>query len=296
MAMNPIDVYLHEHLAPQLAAYSLTEEQISILLEDVRSRLASVVCRRHDVDFRRTILHIGMEEGYFYDPRSVSLSVRALVVIGIRDSLVGDLNAEKPVSGYGNRLPDTDVPRITSEAVRFFSETDLGAITCQRPRHDVFGMLPKRYPVAWTAFSHLARTNGGETTHYPRVNARVPRLPAPVPAEEIKPGVVVLSGMASEFDFVLVEELKWAARRKEAFFIDSWKFLTRNPHKLFLGLEYVLAGGGKIVTHNAYLENGTVSCRRGFLRPAHMSGPGQVLPARSGYNHGSSARAREDRG
>jgi len=68
MAMNPIDVYLHEHLAPQLAAYSLVGEHAAVLLEDVRARLASVVCRWHDVDFRRTILHIGMEEGYFYDP------------------------------------------------------------------------------------------------------------------------------------------------------------------------------------------------------------------------------------
>ncbi len=57
--------------------------------------------------------------------------------------------------------------------------------------------------------------------------------------------MVVLSGMAHEFDFVLVERLKRAARRKAAFFIDSWKFLTRNPHKLFLALEYVLASGAK---------------------------------------------------
>ncbi len=269
--MNPIDVYLHEHLAPQLAAYSLVEEQVAVLLEDVHSRLASVVCRWHDVDFRRTILHIGMEEGYFYDPQSAPLAVRAMVVIAVRNSLVGDLNAQKPASGYGNRLPDTDVPYLTSEAVRFFSETDLGAITCRRPKRDVFGMLPKRYPVAWTALAHLARTSGEETTHYPRVTARVPSLPRPVPIKEIKPDTVVLSGMAPEFDFVLVERLKWVARRQAAFFIDSWKFLTRDPHKLFLALEYVLASGGKIVTHNAYLENGTVSCRRGFLRPAHMS-------------------------
>ena len=58
---DPIDVYLSERLAPQLAARALAGEQIAVLLEDVRSRLASVVCRWHDVVFRRTILHIGME-------------------------------------------------------------------------------------------------------------------------------------------------------------------------------------------------------------------------------------------
>jgi hypothetical protein len=78
---------------------------------------------------------------------------------------------------------------------------------------------------------------------------------------------------------------------KEAFFIDSWKFLTRNPHKLFLALEYVPASGGKIVTHNAYLENGTVSCRQGFLRPAHVDG--EILAKFSRQDQGTSVIHRQ---
>ena len=73
---------------------------------------------------------------------------------------------------------------------------------------------------------------------------------------------------------------------KEAFFIDSWKFLTRNPHKLFPALEYVPASGGKIVTHNASLENGTASCRQGFLRPAHVDG--EILAKFSRQDQGTS--------
>jgi hypothetical protein len=52
----------------------------------------------------------------------------------------------------------------------------------------------------------------------------------------------------------------------------SRRFLARNPHKLFLALEYVLASGGEFVTHNAYLENGTVSCRQSLLQPGHVDG------------------------
>jgi hypothetical protein len=116
-------------------------------------------------------------------------------------------------------------------------------------------------------------------------------LPRPVPVEEKKPNTVVLSGMATEFDFVLVERLKGRARRQAAFFIDSWKFLTRNPEKLFLALEYVLASRGKIVIHNASLENGTVSCRRGFLQPAHVDG--EILAKLSRQDQGTTSVHRQ---
>ena len=45
--------------------------------------------------------------------------------------------------------------------------------------------------------------------------------------------------------------------------------ITRNPRKLFSVLEFVLASGRAVVTHNYYVRNGYVARRTPLVRPAH---------------------------
>ena len=134
-------------------------------LEDVRDRLTSVLSRWNDEAFRRPVLQTGIEEARFYQPASVELEIRALVVIAVRNSRVGDLNADVPATpGLRHALADAEMPAITGQAIRYFSQIDLAALSeyLSPPQNDVFGNLPAQYPTAWNAISHLAGLKGLE--------------------------------------------------------------------------------------------------------------------------------------
>lgn len=156
--MNEADLthYLEGRLAPQLKDKRLSAAQVAPLLEDVRERLTSVLSRWNDEAFQRTVLQTGIEEAWFHQPASVELEIRALVVIAVRNSLVGDLNADVPVTpGLRHALPDAEMPAITDQAIRYFSQIDLAALSecLSPPQNDVFGNLPAQYPTAWNAIS-----------------------------------------------------------------------------------------------------------------------------------------------
>jgi hypothetical protein len=53
------------------------------------------------------------------------------------------------------------------------------------------------------------------------------------------------------------------------FFTDSFKSLTRNPHKLFNVIETVLAKNATVVTSNFFISRDYVSYRQIFVRPGH---------------------------
>lgn len=276
--MNEADLthYLEGRLAPQLKDKGLSAAQVAPLLEDVRDRLTSVLSRWNDEVFRRPVLQTGIEEAWFYQPASVELEIRALVVIAVRNSLVGDLNADVPATpGLRHSLPDAEMPAITGEAIRYFSQIDLAALSecLSPPQNDVFGNLPAQYPTAWNAISHLAGLTGLEASFEP-VSASPPELALPAESD-LPPRVteVVMSGMHPDIDYPLGRVL--GAIRDgltELFFVDSFKYLTRHPRKLYQVLEFILCHAGTFVTHNYCLKNGYVARRRPLLRPAHTTG------------------------
>jgi hypothetical protein len=268
--------YLEGRLAPQLKDRGLSTPQVAPLLEDVRDRLTSVLSRWNDEAFRRPVLQTGIEEAWFYEPASVELEARALVVVAVRNSLVGDLNADTPATpGLRHSLPDAEMPAITGGAIRYFSEIDLVALAecLSPPQNDVFGPLPAQYPTAWNAISHLARLTGLEASFDP-VSAPPPELALPSESD-LPPRVteVVMSGMHPDIDYPLGRIL--GAIRDgltDLFFVDSFKYLTRHPRKLYQVLEFILCWEGTFVTHNYCLKNGYVARRRQLLRPAHTTG------------------------
>ena len=91
-----IDKYLAVCLVPQLASLRLTKRQIKLVCQDVSSCLGSILHRWNDVPFRKTVLLAGREESEFYVPSSADEDARALVVVGIRNTLVEDLASDWP--------------------------------------------------------------------------------------------------------------------------------------------------------------------------------------------------------
>ena len=94
-----IDGYLFGVLVPQLQHYEVEPQGRDQIVADIDSRLHGILSRWHDEDWRDTILEMGREEGTFYLPKNTPLSIRALVVIAIRNSLLGEWHVEQQYGG-----------------------------------------------------------------------------------------------------------------------------------------------------------------------------------------------------
>lgn len=163
--MNAIQEYTQSVLTPRLRSLGLSKRQREVVVEDVTQRLESLLARWSDLPFRRTMLMVGIEEASFWKPQTAHLEVRSLVVVGIRNSLLTDLNASEAYTELlrspKQLLPDEAMPRVTSEAIRFFQDLDLNAVRLV-PKKDLFGGFPVRFPNAWHVLSLLGNSGDRE--------------------------------------------------------------------------------------------------------------------------------------
>ena len=165
-----IESYFRSLLHPQLTALGLSGKQRELVCDDVHARLSSLMGNWDDVAFRRTALLLGTEAATFYRPANVDLQVRALVAVGIRNSMLEDLSADRPFikefKPVARCLPDSFVPLITSEAIAFFSssyqrQADWG-VSSSSSGFDVFRSLAKQFPESWRRLEILANSDLSE--------------------------------------------------------------------------------------------------------------------------------------
>ena len=106
----------------------------------------------------------GREEAEFYEPRQASLIVRLFVVMGLRNSLIGDhLNHHSAVNS------DDIMYQFTMDAITYFARQDLAALaelalesygSCQ----GIFAGMDTNYPAAWTALTYLGQIDPSQKT------------------------------------------------------------------------------------------------------------------------------------
>ena len=123
-----VESYLGTILTPQLDACGLNPAQQTLILEDVRGRLDSLLAHWQDLPLLRTVLLLGLEEASFYEPSSADLRC-ALVNVAVRNSLVEDLAASKTslpeLSFPASVLSDTGMAGVTRAAIEFFQKCRL---------------------------------------------------------------------------------------------------------------------------------------------------------------------------
>lgn len=165
---------------------------------------------------------------------------------------------------------------ITRAAVEHFRSFDLDRLHDSpevSPENDIFSSLKVEYPSAWRALAHVANSSELEMVYELSGNlAKEPHVPNFFNNEEGSVVCTVLSGIDPMLDPDLVsylDEIKNGAT--PFFFSDSFKGVTRNPHKLYQVIDFVLECGAAFVTHNYYLEPTYASRRHPLLRPFHMS-------------------------
>jgi hypothetical protein len=299
MTATASDGYATSILRPQLKSLGLNSSQQSIVLSDVCRRLNSLLTHWPDSSFRRTALMCGVEEATFYEPATAEPDIRALVVVGVRNSLVEDLGASRPATPElrlrHRALTDSGMRRLTSAAIEYFCQYDFGQLRSlpEVPAdNDIFGSLSVIYPNAWRVLSALANSAGTEVTYGSPDTGSFDRLPPGSTGKTTESATrVVSSGIDPAMDGHLTSYLSQIKDREcSLFFSDSFKGVTRNPDKLLYIVECVLTHGGSFVTHNYYLGQTYASRRLPLLRPFHLRS--EVI-ARFGNQLGLSDRHRQ---
>ena len=235
-----IESYFRSLLRPQLEILGLSSKQQLLGGEDVNARLNSLMGNWDDVVFRRTALLLGTEEATFYQPASVDLDIRALVVVAVRNSILEDLSADRPFTKafipVAHCLPDSIVPMITSQAMAFFASAyrEQGGwnLSSAKGDSDLFRSLSKCFPESWRRLEILANSSLPE--HDLPNEADKQFQPPPLEEEattgRAKAKTTVLSGYAPNIDPELRQMLELIKDGKiEFFFTSTFKFLTRNP-------------------------------------------------------------------
>ncbi len=295
-----INGYLFGVLSPQLQRYEVEQQGIEQIVADIDNRLHGMLSRWHDEDWRDTILEIGREEGSFFLPKNTSPSVRALVVVAIRNSLLEDWHVEREYGGQGKKIDDIRMRWLTAEAIRYFDACTLLTLPdASIPLNNPFAHLEQKFPLAWYIFSLLAEASREEEGQRKRskkgltIEVDLPSLPSlPELPEDItrvrakkvktegtkKIQAVVDSGINPHFDDRLLTLLAQIRNIKGMpFYSDSWKALTRNPAKLFFIVNWILAYQGMIITPN-YLLTSQVACVRTPLwHVTHLASEGKEI-------------------
>ncbi len=133
--MDVIEFYLDAVLIPSLNTLGIQSFPgvIEAVVADIRIRLHSFLLHWKDVEMRNTFLLIGKEEGTFYEPRSSSLDIRAMIVVTIRNSLLEDLGIPGasliPAACEKKPMEESDVRTITEAAIQYWQTIDLSGLT-----------------------------------------------------------------------------------------------------------------------------------------------------------------------
>ena len=292
-----IDGYLFGVLSPQLQRYGVEQHGIDQIVADIDNRLHGVLSRWHVEDWRDTILEVGREEGTFFLPKNTPLSIRSLVVVAIRNSLIEDWHVEREYGGQGKKIDDIRMRWITAEAIRYFDACALSTLPdASASPENPFADLEQKFPLSWRIFSLLAEASREDEEQRKRSKKGLafevdlpslpsfPELPADITRVRARKvtiegtqrmKAVVDSGINPHFDDRLLTLLARARNEKGMpWYSESWKALTRNSTKLFFIVNWILAYQGILVTPN-YLLTSRVACIRTPLwRVTHLPSEG----------------------
>lgn len=271
--MSIVREYTQTLLMPELRVLGLSKRQTEIVSFDIAERLASILSHWADEHFRRTVLVLGTEEASFWEPRSASLEIRALVVVAVRNSLLTDLNADraytKELRSRRQLLPDRLMPSITSRAIKYFDGIDLST-TRVEAETDQFGSFSTRYPNAWHVLSLLGNSSEAEITcTLPMAEAEP--MPLSTGKRDVQSRTVVESGIDPRWGGQLSSILRKIQQRDlDLFMTFALKGVTRNPKKLLGIIDLVLRHGATMLTPNYLLSPTYLARRNPLLRPAHF--------------------------
>ncbi|MED3799834.1 hypothetical protein P4604_20950 [Lysinibacillus capsici] len=84
--MDIVAKYEENILRGFFESYEINNSAIDSIVDDIKQRLYSLLDIWSNLEVRRAILTIGLEEAIYYEPLNASTEIKALVVVAIRNS------------------------------------------------------------------------------------------------------------------------------------------------------------------------------------------------------------------
>ncbi len=157
--MDGLAHYVEKILSPALRRYGVSESFVRHTAGIVDLQASSLLRHWNEVNYRKTLLLIGAEEGPFYEPAG-KYDVKCFVVVAIRNSPIETIQSKNfKDTGLDHPVSDRDIRAITSRAIDYFNAQDFDTL-CREVRRsekpDFYREITNKYPTAWTALRHLA--------------------------------------------------------------------------------------------------------------------------------------------
>lgn len=269
-----IDDYLDKILYRQLREINMPYRFIKQIQEDIKTRMLSCLAYWHDIEIRKTILFISLEEALFYEPSAVQKYVREFVVTTIRNSMI-EIAASDDYRMFkiSEPLSNEQIKQITFEAIQYFNNYDMSILANGIDEigneKNVYSIAMKMYPLAWDVIYKTANLDGFKMEiekeyQHDREN------------EELDTGAemktVVCNGFTLEFDETLKEIIgEVIADKVNCFYSDCFKMVSRNFEKVLHVLQIILENDKVFCTSNYYISCSYIEKREKILRAAHNS-------------------------
>lgn len=245
------------------------------IIEDIKNRLCSLLARWDDEEYRETILFTTKEEALYYKPFAEN-EIRELVVAGIRNSML-EIAASTNCSKFKmpEQLSNKKIQELTSSAIKYFASCDFKTLIkeAQNTTHeDIYEIARQKYTLAWKILKEIAFLNEIEYDFKKAENCRKTEQENEQTLSKIREKTVVCDGYTLDFDEYLQEVLgDVIAGKSDAFYVDSFKMLSRNFEKILHVIQIILEHDKAFVTCNYYISNGHLEKRKKILKAAHTS-------------------------
>ncbi len=247
------------------------EELAAQVGKDILARAESYAAL--DDTARNVLISPFAEEVAGYEPADSSLDLKGAVSVIVRSSLLEEAHSHGPVEAGG------------IEGITTMAAAPLSHFLAARRRFPVtvkdnpFADLADICPRARSCLSAVGLAYGAGGGRWPY---RVPATPVPAlplaevdaPKAENHENAVVLSGIDTRFDQLIVQRMREAAENGDTVWLTaSLTRISRNLGKLLRAMEYLLAHDVPILTANYLLRPHEVWVRRGELAPVNHEDP-----------------------
>jgi len=247
------------------------EEVATQVGKDIRARAESYAAL--DDTARDVLMSPFAEEVVAYEPAGSPLQLKGAVAVVVRSSLLEEAHSHGPVEAGG-------IEGITTMAAaplsHFLAARRRFPVTV---KDNLFADLADAYPRAWSCLGGVTLAHGAGGGRWPY---RIPATPVPelplaevdAPRAENHEDAVVLSGIDTRFDQLMVQRMQEAAENGDTVWLTaSLSRISRNLGKLLRAMEYLLAHDVPILTANYLLRPHEVWVRRGELAPVDHKDP-----------------------
>lgn len=282
MKIEIIEKYLENVLESRLREFKIEEEYIKKIKENIQIQIYSLIWHWNDTKFRKAILVVGMEEGFFYEPEA-DIDVKNFVVVTIRNSYIENIFSDEcQTMGLEKPINENLIKVITKEAIEYFKDIDFKEISKQisqlKIEEDIYENIIKQFPLAWEALIQLGNCMGKKVIYTKKIKKEKIMTnnlnKMYVNSENVtnKNLKEVKSGISEELSLELVNLLKDMIKDKIGIlYVDCFKMLTRNFKKLLFVIEVLLENEGALLTSNYLITNSYIGKRTNLLRAAHTT-------------------------